>query len=57
MTEDEDADTERVELEFGSKTCVCPRCGSKLPHTQRGRPCSEEICPECGAAMKGDQCQ
>ena len=30
--------------------CVCPKCDMKLPH-QRGVPCSEERCPDCGAKM------
>ncbi len=31
-------------------SCVCPKCGHKVPH-QRGVPCFEQTCPECGAAM------
>ncbi len=31
--------------------CVCPRCGAKLPH-QRGAPCFQAVCTECGAAMR-----
>jgi hypothetical protein len=30
--------------------CVCPQCGRKEPH-QRGVPCFERNCPNCGAAM------
>lgn len=30
--------------------CVCPQCGKKEPH-QRGVPCYERKCPECGANM------
>lgn len=30
--------------------CVCPSCGKKAPH-QRGVPCYEQKCPECGANM------
>ena len=30
--------------------CVCPQCGRRLPH-QRGMPCVERRCPNCGIAM------
>ena len=30
--------------------CICPKCGYEKPH-QRGIPCQEEHCPECGAKM------
>lgn len=30
--------------------CVCPQCGHKEPH-QRGVPCVERRCPNCGATM------
>jgi hypothetical protein len=30
--------------------CVCPHCGATLPH-QRGVPCFQTTCPDCGAAM------
>ena len=30
--------------------CVCPQCGKKEPH-QRGIPCFQRKCPECGANM------
>lgn len=30
--------------------CVCPDCGHKIPH-QRGTPCSQQDCPECGSKM------
>lgn len=33
-----------------SGICVCPACGKTLPH-ERGIPCFEKKCPECGAAM------
>lgn len=31
-------------------SCVCPKCGHRLVH-QRGVPCFEQSCPECGTAM------
>lgn len=31
-------------------SCVCPQCGRKEPH-QRGVPCFERKCPNCGVAM------
>ena len=31
-------------------TCICPKCGNKVPH-DAGIPCIEERCPSCGAAM------
>ncbi|RKY37997.1 MAG: hypothetical protein DRP76_05040 [Candidatus Omnitrophota bacterium] len=30
--------------------CVCPNCGTKIPH-QRGVPCYSISCPKCGARM------
>jgi len=30
--------------------CVCASCGRKVPH-ERGVPCNEVRCPECGTAM------
>ena len=30
--------------------CVCPQCGQREPH-QRGVPCFERKCPNCGALM------
>jgi endogenous inhibitor of DNA gyrase (YacG/DUF329 family) len=29
---------------------VCPQCGHRVPH-ERGVPCTERQCPECGANM------
>lgn len=31
-------------------TCICPKCGEKVPHRD-GIPCQEEICPGCKAKM------
>ncbi|MFO7792078.1 MAG: hypothetical protein R6W73_03740 [Candidatus Saliniplasma sp.] len=30
--------------------CVCPNCGHEEEH-QRGVPCYEKTCPECGSKM------
>jgi hypothetical protein len=30
--------------------CVCPSCGKRTSH-ERGVPCIEVSCPECGTAM------
>jgi predicted Fe-Mo cluster-binding NifX family protein len=31
-------------------TCVCPQCGRREAH-QRGVPCAQRTCPQCGIAM------
>jgi hypothetical protein len=33
----------------GAKFCVCPECGSSIEHTDKGKPCIETKCAECGA--------
>ena len=30
--------------------CVCPVCGTLAPH-ERGKPCTQVICPSCGCQM------
>lgn len=30
--------------------CICPACGHKVAH-QRGVPCNQLRCPQCGRAM------
>ena len=30
--------------------CVCLQCGHRQPH-ERGVPCTQVMCPKCGAAM------
>lgn len=30
--------------------CICPVCGTVIPH-QRGIPCYQIRCPQCGAEM------
>ena len=30
--------------------CICPACGITMPH-QRGIPCNQHYCPNCGARM------
>lgn len=31
--------------------CICPVCGATIAHTP-GMPCSQRICPNCGARMR-----
>ena len=33
-----------------SGECVCPSCGTRIPH-QAGMPCYSLECPKCGAKM------
>lgn len=37
-------------LDSRQENCVCPSCGSIMPH-QSGVPCFQTICPSCGSAM------
>jgi predicted RNA-binding Zn-ribbon protein involved in translation (DUF1610 family) len=37
----------------GAANCVCPSCGHTIVH-QRGTPCNQVNCPECGTAMIGE---
>jgi hypothetical protein len=30
--------------------CVCPRCNTTVAH-QRGVPCQDTLCPDCGVKM------
>lgn len=36
----------------GAELCVCPKCGYEEEH-ERGTPCAEFECPECGTTMVG----
>ncbi|MDQ7032306.1 MAG: 4Fe-4S binding protein [Desulfonauticus sp.] len=38
------------------KFCICPRCKTIIPH-QRGIPCYQTICPQCGSPMTRQFCQ
>ncbi|MBN2388569.1 MAG: hypothetical protein JXB85_16250 [Anaerolineales bacterium] len=31
-------------------TCICPKCGKKIPHTP-GTRCVDKTCPDCGTRM------
>lgn len=31
-------------------TCVCPSCGKMVDH-ERGAPCNQLECPDCGVAL------
>jgi hypothetical protein len=43
--------TQRDQHKMGKGgACICLRCGRRVPHTA-GKPCREERCPDCGAAM------
>lgn len=55
MAEKKDAQDES-DLEFGSKKCICPKCGTVVPHAFRGVPCTNTKCPKCGSQMRGTQC-
>jgi len=37
-----------------SGICVCPQCGKQVKH-QRGKPCFEQKCPDCGDSMTRGQ--
>ena len=34
----------------GGGSCVCPKCGQRVPH-RPGMPCLDERCPRCHVAM------
>jgi len=36
----------------GADVCVCPDCGHEAAH-EKGVPCAEISCPECGTEMRG----
>ncbi len=38
-------------------SCICPKCGGKVPH-RPGMPCKDERCPTCGVRMmrEGSPC-
>ena len=48
---DFDLPEENSQEQEGSDKCVCPQCQFEQAH-QSGRPCKEEVCPECGHFMK-----
>lgn len=37
----------------GPQNCRCPKCNKVIPH-QRGLPCTQMKCPDCGIAMIRD---
>jgi len=36
----------------GTDVCVCPECNKEFSH-ERGVPCNENECPDCGVALTG----
>lgn len=40
------------EYDGGADFCVCPKCGYEVEH-ERGTPCNQKKCPECGIALTG----
>ena len=36
--------------EYGSKNCICPKCGETVEH-KAGIPCRTQSCPKCGSQM------
>jgi len=36
----------------GTGYCYCHRCNLQFPH-ERGTPCSELVCPQCGNILTG----
>ena len=48
---------EKRKVDFGSGQCICPRCGYRAAHNDRGIPCTEKACPKCGSVMTGEPCQ
>lgn len=38
--------------EGGTDICICPKCGYEVEH-ERGTPCVESTCPECGSPLVG----
>jgi predicted DNA-binding protein (UPF0251 family) len=42
---------EQVPVSSNDDVCICISCGFELKH-RPGKPCREEVCPECHGAMK-----
>ncbi|HOZ30517.1 MAG: DUF134 domain-containing protein [Bacteroidales bacterium] len=38
-------------IDTDKELCVCPLCGYSIPHLQ-GKPCKQEICPDCKVPLK-----
>ena len=36
----------------GTDICICPDCNKKFEH-ERGIPCKERTCPDCGVSLIG----
>ena len=48
---DFDMPDEVAESVFYEDLCACPHCQFEQDH-QSGRPCKDEVCPQCGHFMK-----
>ena len=48
---DFDFSEEREDAHNYEDKCICPQCNFEQSH-QRGKPCNEEVCPQCGHYMK-----
>ena len=46
-----DNDGQRGESDYCHDKCICPACGSEKEH-QPGKPCSQELCPDCKTRMR-----
>jgi hypothetical protein len=55
MTKKKKSDVRRSSNSYGSRHCLCPKCGYRMEH-ERGVPCSSIKCPQCGASMRGERC-
>jgi predicted DNA-binding protein (UPF0251 family) len=36
---------------YSNEYCMCPACGYQIEH-RTGRPCSQEVCPQCNSRMR-----
>ncbi|NLC48782.1 MAG: hypothetical protein GX762_00235, partial [Bacteroidales bacterium] len=48
---DFELDDESSEIHVGENQCECTHCQFMQAH-QPGKPCKEQVCPQCGSFMK-----